>query len=351
MPMMMSSQAGGLASALQPQGQGLLARLLGNQAQSGFGRTLTDILNPQVALPMAGAMMAGRTPGAGFGDALALGGIGLGKLNDTRKAEAQKNKTMAFLRASHPELADMVAAGMPIKDAWDMANGDGTNDIKNFQYAKKNGFEGSFTDYQNAGKEQKTPSVVELFDDKGQPYKATWNAGTGSFDRLGGSKAEPVKAPTEQVVRNRQLYKVVAPEVKNLLGDGATPGKFDALASTASQAGDVLGGLGKSIGVGDLSGFTTSGEYQSAKNSLKTIVASYLYSVSGATANPGEVETQTNVLMPKPGEDPQSVADKKARIKTMVEAVKSVADGTGNDIMSPLPTGTTSTGVPWNVEQ
>lgn len=351
---MFSPQTGGLASALQSQGGGgLLQRLLGSSGQSGFGQRLTDLLDPRVALPAAGEMIAGRTPAAGIGAGLASMGIGLGKLGETRKLDAEKQRTKDYLTKAHPELAQMVDMGLPIEDAWKEAlkldhgdSADSTSGIKEYEYARKNGFNGSFVDWQNQGKEAKSPNVVELFDEQGQPYKAIWNGETGSFDRMGGSKTPPAKAPTEQVVRNRQLYKVVAPEAANLLGNGTTPGKFDALASTASQAGDILGNLGKSVGAGDLSGYTTSGEYQSAKNSLKTIVASYLYSVSGATANPGEVETQTNVLMPKPGEDPTSVADKKARIKTMVEAIHSVA-GDENGVMS--PTGTTSGG--WTVEE
>lgn len=119
MPMMMSPQTGGIASALQSQGNGgMLQRLLGSYGQSGLGQRLTDILNPQVALPMAGAMIAGRTPAAGFGDALALGGMGLGKLNETRKLDAEKQRTKDYLTKSHPELAQMVDMGLPIEDAW-----------------------------------------------------------------------------------------------------------------------------------------------------------------------------------------------------------------------------------------
>lgn len=146
---------GGLASALQPQG-GLLQRLLGGGAPSsgGLGQRLQDILNPQVALPMAGAMIAGRTPAAGFGDALALGGMGLGKLNETRKTEAEKKRTIDYLTKAHPDLAQAIDMGLPVGDAWGEAlkrdrgeDSKPTDDMREYTIAKSQGFEGSFMDY------------------------------------------------------------------------------------------------------------------------------------------------------------------------------------------------------------
>lgn len=170
--------------------------------------------------------------------------------------------------------------------------------------------------------EAKAPQITELFDAQGQPYKAQWNPGSGTWDKLGGSKPT---GTTEAVRRNKQLYSVVAPEVDNLLGNDKTPGKFDALSGTSNQLLDAGGGLVRSMTGVDPSNYATSGAYQSAKNSIKVIVANYLYSVSGATATPGEVENQVSVLLPKLGEDPTSVAEKKQRIQTMVEAIKHAA--------------------------
>lgn len=39
----------------------------------------------------------------------------------TQQAEAQKNKTLEYLQANHPQLASMVAAGMPVSEAWGQA--------------------------------------------------------------------------------------------------------------------------------------------------------------------------------------------------------------------------------------
>lgn len=120
------------------------------------------------------------------------------------------------------------------------------------------------------------------------------------------------KPPTEQMIRNQQLYSVVEPEV------GIVDQNFAAL----TQLGSQLGGATPEL----INGFMTSPEYQRASNSMKTIIATYLYSTSGATANPGEVANQASVLMPKPGESAESVADKLRRVHTMVDAIR-IASG------------------------
>lgn len=134
--------------------------------------------------------------------------------------------------------------------------------------------------------------------------------------------------PNERQQRNAQLYKVVTPEVK-IVDDN-----FKSLTSILNQTGANSGPFKNAL---------VSTGYQRARNSVRTIVASYLYSVSGATANPGEVETQTDILMPKFGDGKDSVADKLARIHTMVDSMKDSGDFTAGpadpaaDDNTPLP--------------
>ena len=130
------------------------------------------------------------------------------------------------------------------------------------------------------------------------------------------------KPPTEQRVRNDQLYSVIKPEAE------IVEKNFDALTDLANQAAGVL-----PVG----SEYLTSPEYQRATNSLQTIVQSYLYSVSGATANPGEVAKLVKVLTPVAGEAKESISDKRARVKTMVEAVRRAAVGARPDDAAPDP--------------
>ncbi|MEF2547984.1 hypothetical protein VQ045_12510 [Aurantimonas sp. E1-2-R+4] len=132
---------------------------------------------------------------------------------------------------------------------------------------------------------------------------------------------------TEGQRRNQQLYSVIQPELQTV------EQTFGAMTELGNQAAErTLGGAAP---------FVTSPEFQMGRNSLQTIISSYLYSVSGATANPGEVATQTDMLLPKPGEDPQSTARKLERIRTMVRAV-GIAAGAPPTAETPLNPGARS---------
>ncbi len=275
------------------------------------GGGLSDLLNPEIALPMAGALMSGPTFGQGLGQALDYAGQGIGVLKADRKAEAARNQTKAYLAKNFPQIASLVDAGMPIDKAWDLA-------LKPKASAK-------------------APDITELYDANGQPYKAQWNADSGKWDRIGGTKAEAAKQPNEYQMKNRSLYAVIAPEGKRLLGNGAELGTFDALAEAGNQWKNLGTDVVKHLTGADLSNYATSPQYQQAKNSMRTVVASYLYSTSGATANPGEVENQITGLLPSLGESQQSVNDKKARLQTMIEAVGQAANGV--DIRGTDPAG------------
>ncbi|UFS83212.1 hypothetical protein LPB79_13240 [Rhizobium sp. T136] len=79
---------------------------------------------------------------------------------------------------------------------------------------------------------------------------------------------KPSNQLTESERKNRSLYSVVKPELS------VVETNFDALSDPKNQAYSRL----------PFSEFATTPEYQKAANSLQTIVSSYLYSVSGATA-------------------------------------------------------------------
>lgn len=119
------------------------------------------------------------------------------------------------------------------------------------------------------------------------------------------TQGKPDKPLTEAQQKNRSLYSVIKPELKTVEEN------FDALTDPKNQVFSKM----------PFSEFATTPEYQKAANSLQTIVSSYLYSVSGATATPDEVRKQTDILTPRPMEDKASVENKKQRIRTMVNAV------------------------------
>lgn len=130
----------------------------------------------------------------------------------------------------------------------------------------------------------------------------------------------------EQQIRAQSMAAVISPEVDRLLGDGTkdNPGTFDSLSNGVDVAKNATGTLGR---YAPLDAGTPSAEFLKARNSIRTVVASYLYVVSGATANPGEVENQIKVLTPEVNDPPAVVADKRARLQTMFQAVKDAASG------------------------
>jgi hypothetical protein len=285
----------------------------------------------------------GAAQGAPFDDAYAI----------TQKADKERldgiAKTAQYLK-SNPAFADLV----PLAEAGQSAAA--LNEAFRRSAALQKAAPEPFTlnpgDTRFAGDGSVMATVPALPEKPAAPPSGYRVAADGkSFEFVPGGPADPATASktTEATRRNQQLAKVIVPEVQSLLGDGtqANPGTFDELSSWGAQASDAMGPLGLVLTGGP------DAKYQQAKNSLKTIIASYLYSVSGATANPGEVDTQASVLTPRPGEPAASVAAKKQRVATMVQAVVDAAKGTPIQVDdSSLPTGQPLTpgpsGKQWN---
>jgi hypothetical protein len=116
---------------------------------------------------------------------------------------------------------------------------------------------------------------------------------------------KPQKLLSEAERKNQSLFTVIKPELK------VVEDNFDALTDPSNQVYSKM----------PFSEWKTTPAYQQAANSLQTIISSYLYSVSGATATPEEVRKQTEMLTPRPLESKESIANKKQRIRTMVNAV------------------------------
>jgi hypothetical protein len=256
---------------------------------------------------------------------------------EEQQRQAQINQTTEFLREKgYTDLLAAVEGGMDMGAAW-------TEALRRGQpQAPKPPIE--------VGGVLVDPVTFQPIFDSRQPEKPPaapsgyqWNPdGTQSY--VPGGPADPAfanstKPPTESRIRNEMLYKVMEPEAASLLGDPVTGagGTFDALTDLGNQGWN-------GIGAGSV---MASPQYQQAQASLKTIIASYLYATSGATANPGEVENQAAILTPRPGESAASIADKKARLAVMVNAVRDAAAGGGQP---QAPGGQTSTGLQWSIE-
>lgn len=136
------------------------------------------------------------------------------------------------------------------------------------------------------------------------------------------SGADPNSRPLADETKNAGLLTVAGPELDTALNN------YDALTDTWAQSFDAVPLLGNLV--------ATEG-YQQARNSLNTIAQSYLYSTSGATASPEETNKLVESVMPKIGDLPATLEDKKQRVRNMVQAIRDKSGGaaTNSGVMSP----------------
>ena len=346
---------------------------------------LRGLLDPQYALPIAAQLIGGATPEASFAGALGAAGQAIpdmrqrAAMNAYLKSQSGLNLTPEEqqLLQSDPELGRAFVARQltpkpPISVGFgerlldpntlkpiDLGDaGGGTYSPTSTEGADSNAILRGQRDpafratpeyqlaYSRISKPQMVQSVVNgntittpIYPDLGGilpptgvgsavPAAAGGAASDGSPDAAASDAAPAVaggpgvrvgkpiitgqKQLTEQVIRNKELLHVNQREAPVLKQN------FDELASLGNQA-LALGG--------PLTTWMTSPGYQRGRSAIKSFVANYLYSTSGATANPGEVETISSTLTPFPGESKASLDDKKARADTMLEAMQIAASG------------------------
>ncbi|WP_210171804.1 hypothetical protein [Mesorhizobium sp. Root157] len=112
------------------------------------GGFLQNLLAPETAMPIAGALMGNQGNTANFANAF-------GAYGKSAAERLGKNKTLDFLRQNSPDLAAAIDGGMPINDAWRIyadqrfaQQAKPTATLQEYEYAKQQGYGGSFMDYQ-----------------------------------------------------------------------------------------------------------------------------------------------------------------------------------------------------------
>jgi hypothetical protein len=93
---------------------GLLDGLFGGAPQAqgpGQRMGLRGLLDPEIALPMAAALMGQQGNGQNFSNALGTAGPTIALRN-------RRNETAEFFKKNAPEFAQMIEAGMPVGTAW-----------------------------------------------------------------------------------------------------------------------------------------------------------------------------------------------------------------------------------------
>lgn len=133
-------------------------------------------------------------------------------------------------------------------------------------------------------------------------------AQAGRMPTAGAGPEKPV-VPTESERRGAALLHVLEPANKRVeaLEKGLSTGQI------ALSRGGLLGR------------FAQSPAAKQYDDDLRSIVANYLYVVSGATANPGEVENQIKMIRVNEADDSDTRDTKRQRRQEMVDAVRLVA--------------------------
>lgn len=113
------------------------------------------------------------------------------------------------------------------------------------------------------------------------------------------------KGQTEDVRKTQELHQMASADLQTAMQD------YDALGSTWAQ-------LKAKLPFGNV---LQSEPYQRAENAARSIISSYLYSVSGAQITEAELQRQLQMVMPALGDSVGTKADKRARMQRMVEAL------------------------------
>lgn len=179
------------------------------------------------------------------------------------------------------------------------------------------------------------PDTQTLLGPDGQPHVFGFNPETGRFD-IDMGLADPGGSWGVNVAPDGSVSVTQGPVGA---GGGATVTQNERQAAamlpgTVSDFGIVtetysdLANLGNQIGGAiPLAGnFAVTEDYQRARNALYNILQNYLVVTSGQAVTEQEFARRLEQVLPQPGDHPQTLADKLARVQGWVEAIRNAAD-------------------------
>jgi hypothetical protein len=174
--------------------------------------------------------------------------------------------------------------------------------------------------------EVKPPQIEPFYDETtGQEYKAQFNPATGSWDRIGGTKADSngiTVGPDGTVQIGGPGKKPTESDNKAILLQRQAEGSFD----TALKYFDDLSSPQNTVGANVPGGrVAMTDQGQAGDDALTNIVANWLYLTSGATASPQEVANQVRILKPSAVDGDITKAAKKARLELMIDSMRTRA--------------------------
>ena len=334
-----------------------MAGLLDFLKGGGGENPLTRLLAPEVAMPMAGALMGGGGNMQNFGSALMAGGQALGQQKQQRQLTAQTNKTRQyFIDRGDQEYADAIDMGLSPAEAYKAFLAD-QKELK-AQKPLINAGDGNIYDpnskefIKNPNAAPKPPSVVELFDEQtGQPYKATWDAQSGTYKRVGGVKArsgmqlttnpDGTVTMTEGPLGPTGMPKLTEAEGRNsgFFGRGVESHKvITQLEEQGTSLGNKIAG-----GIPVFGNYMKGPEAQKYSQAQRDFINAVLRRESGAVISPEEFANAQEQYFPQPGDGPEVIAQKRANRETTIRGLE-ISSGQGAQFATQPPTGVEQNG-------
>lgn len=179
-----------------------------------------------------------------------------------------------------------------------------------------------------AAREAKPPHLEELYDETtGQPYKAEFDQATGSYKRVGGTKAPSgtsltVDPATGAVSFSQGNLKLTEGQSKDTVyvtrATGALP-IIDSLGEALTNLPQSVAGKTPIVG-----NYAKSPKFQQAEQAGKEFLQAILRKDTGAAITPAETSEYGSVYLPAPGDSPELLLQKKA---SRTRAVRAIAAG------------------------
>jgi hypothetical protein len=208
--------------------------LLGNISNAFGGRQ--GLLSAGLPMMFGGPQMQQQTLMQG----LQYGGTMQAENRKTQAQAAQLNKTVEFLKQVNPELAQAVEMGaMSPKDAYsthlkaEAPQKPASSAIANYQFAKQNGFEGTFMDYQTANKKAGATNInIDNASEIGsipQGWEAFMDPETGarSMRPIAGGPEDPTQFNEKKAANEAQKATVARQAIADIKGKLSQGGMFN----------------------------------------------------------------------------------------------------------------------------
>ena len=303
-------------------GGGQQAQMPGMAGQQGGGGMLQRLLAPEFALPMAAGLMGNQGNAANFGQGFANAAPFISQQRQQREAQAQTNKTLGFLQQQAPDLAGAVEAGMPVTEAWKAfmdrqkpASSNLTDDQREYEMARSQGFDGTFMEFlvkmREAGRNQ-----VNIDTGAKLPAGYVWNDPENQdlgVKPIPGGPATQMPAELAARIGLAQDALTKLDRVEQSAREGKMTGPIDWLTGKAGRG--EQGELGRELAAG---------------------AEALTRMLTGAGMNIAEAQREASLYLPQIQDDAETLASKVSQLKRRLQSTIDMA-GRGRGLDQGVP--------------